>query len=133
MFTAILGLTGCQSFIKDIFEVAATPKELSAMSSIEVCKNLGYSQWRNQPQAYLDAKAEAEKRILAKSVKAEDCAVFSKMAIRRKSKAAASLSNTMNGTERNNKGCYWVCNNGEWTPIQNGICIMPIEPISLCM
>jgi hypothetical protein len=28
--------------------------------------------------------------------------------------------------------CYWVCSGGQWVPIKNGICIMPIKPISLC-
>jgi hypothetical protein len=28
--------------------------------------------------------------------------------------------------------CYWVCNDGQWVPIKNGVCIMPIEPITLC-
>jgi hypothetical protein len=28
--------------------------------------------------------------------------------------------------------CYWVCNGGEWTPIKNGVCIMPIKPVGLC-
>jgi len=28
--------------------------------------------------------------------------------------------------------CYWVCSGGQWIPIKNGICIMPIKPIALC-
>lgn len=28
--------------------------------------------------------------------------------------------------------CYWVCSNGQWVPIKNGVCIMPIKPVTLC-
>lgn len=28
--------------------------------------------------------------------------------------------------------CYWVCSNGQWVPIKQGVCIMPIKPVSLC-
>lgn len=63
-FTGIL-LAGCNGnlLVKDVLEIAATPEELANMSAIDVCKHLGYSQWRNQPNAYLDAKKEAVKRI----------------------------------------------------------------------
>ncbi len=38
-----------------------------------------------------------------------------------------SFSTTVSAGE-----CYWVCNNGEWVPIKNGVCIMPIKPVRLC-
>lgn len=84
-------ISGCQSVIKDIFEIAATPEELSQMSAIDVCSHLGYSQWRNQPQAYLDAKAEAVKRISKGEVNTEDCIQFSKMAMRKKDAAREQM------------------------------------------
>ena len=28
--------------------------------------------------------------------------------------------------------CYWVCNDGEWIPVKNGVCIMPPKPVKLC-
>ena len=139
ILTAVISLAGCQSILKDAIGVAATPDELSAMSSIDVCKHLGYSQWRNQPQAYLDAKVESEKRILAKSVKTEDCDVFAEMAIRRKRNAAEnamrrkSSARAKSVSQIDTKGCYWVCNNGKWMAVKNGVCIMPLEPVKLCM
>jgi hypothetical protein len=30
------------------------------------------------------------------------------------------------------RGCYWVCSKGEWIAIENGVCMMPLKPISLC-
>jgi len=86
-------LAGCQSVMKDIFEIAATPQELEKMSAIDVCKHFGYSQWRNQPQAYIDAKNEVVKRVAANEVSVEDCAVFSKMAMQEKANAAAMMNN----------------------------------------
>lgn len=90
VFSSLI-FVGCESFVKDVFEIAATPEELTKMSAIDVCKNLGYSQWRNQPQAYLDAKNEAIKRIQAGEVSTEDCVVFAKMAIRSKQRASTQL------------------------------------------
>lgn len=28
--------------------------------------------------------------------------------------------------------CYWVCSNGQWVPIKQGVCIMPLKPVRLC-
>ncbi len=92
---ALVFFTGCTSIAKDIFEIAATPEELASMSQIDVCKHLGYSQWRNQPRAYLDAKSEAVKRIKLGQVSSEDCVVFAKMAIRNKEKSSAQLDRMM--------------------------------------
>lgn len=79
-------LTGCAT-VKDVFGVPATPEELTAMSAIEVCSAVGKSQLQNQPQAYLDAKSEARKRIALGQVDPHDCSQFAQMAIRRKEAA----------------------------------------------
>lgn len=106
----VLLLSGCNgnAIVKDIFEIAATPEELSNMSAIDVCKNMGYSQWRNQPEAYLDAKNEAVKRIQAGEVGTEDCVVFAQMAVRGKQKSAAQLDRQMQDLDRmmNNNSAY---------------------------
>lgn len=102
IFTAILSLTGCKALMKDILEIAATPAELEVMPSSEVCKHLGYAQWRSQPQAYIDAKNEAKKRIEAGEVSSEDCIVFSKMAIQSKERSAAQLDQQMQDMNREN-------------------------------
>lgn len=96
----VLLLSGCQSVVKDVFEIAATPEELAAMSSIDVCKHLGYSLWRNQSQAYLDAKKEAVKRIQANEVSSDDCAVFAQMAIRSKQSSSEQLQKQMQELNR---------------------------------
>lgn len=93
-------LSGCQSVVKDVFEIAATPEELAAMPAIDVCKHLGYSQWRNQPEAYLDAKKEAVKRIQAKEVSADDCVVFAQMAVRSKQRSSEQLQRQMQDLDR---------------------------------
>ena len=28
--------------------------------------------------------------------------------------------------------CFWICSNRQWIPIKQGVCIMPIKPITLC-
>ena len=28
--------------------------------------------------------------------------------------------------------CYWVCSEGRLVPIKQGICIMPIKPLTIC-
>lgn len=99
VFTVLL-LSGCQSVVKDVFEIAATPEELVAMSAVDVCKHLGYSQWRNQPEAYLNAKKEAMKRIQAGGVSAEDCVVFAQMAVRSKQRSSEQLQRQMQDLDR---------------------------------
>ena len=97
---AVLLVSGCNSMVKDVFEIAATPEELAAMSASDVCKHLGYSQWRNQPEAYLDAKKEAVKRIQAREVSTEDCVVFAQMAVRSKQRSSEQLQRQMQDLDR---------------------------------
>jgi nitrous oxide reductase accessory protein NosL len=87
---AVLSL-GCQSTLNNIFEIAATPEELASMTAIDVCKHYGYAQWRNQPQAYLDAKKEASKRIESGQVDSDDCMQFARMAVREKEAAKEQM------------------------------------------
>ena len=111
---------------------AVTPEKLATMTSIEVCEQMGYAQWESEPQAYLYAKAEAKKRIRAGSVGADDCEVFSQMAIRSRERAAAKTTVNINSQSVITKGCYWMCKNGEWVAVKNGICNMPIKPVTIC-
>lgn len=92
--------SGCESIVKDVFEIAATPEELASMSAIDTCKHLGFSQWRNQPEAYLDAKNEAVKRIQAGEVSTEDCVVFAQMAMRSKQNSSEQLKQQMHDLSR---------------------------------
>ena len=111
---------------------SVTPEKLASMSSIEVCKQMGYAQWDSEPLAYLHAKAEAKKRIKSGSVEAEDCEVFSQMAIRSREKAAVKTLTINNNQSVKTEGCFWMCINGEWAAVKNGVCNMPNKPVTVC-
>ena len=65
------------------------------MSAIEVCQEFGKSQWRNKPEAYLQAKAEANKRIASGQIQSSDCVQIAEMAIRQKNEARAAMNSAM--------------------------------------
>ena len=46
--------------------------------------------------------------------------------------AATAFLFTFMASEADAGNCYWVCSEGKWVPIKQGICIMPIKPVGLC-
>ena len=116
---SILAASGCATrpaVVRDLFELSANPLELSQMDAGEVCKEVGFETHRGRTRGYLAAKAEAEKRIRAYEVSAEDCVVFSQMGVRQEQRQAASVEAGLQRTQPTQTTCNpnglggFVCN-----------------------
>lgn len=112
-------ISGCATrpaVVRDLFELSANPLELSQMDAGEVCKEVGFETHRGRTRGYLAAKAEAEKRIRAYEVSAEDCVVFAQMGVRQEQRQAASVEAGLQRTQPTQTTCNpnglggFVCN-----------------------
>lgn len=90
-----LYLSGCATrpaVVRDLFGLSSNALELAQMDAGDVCKEVGFEMYRGRTKSYIAAKDEADRRINAYEVSADNCAVFAQMGMRQKAAQMESIN-----------------------------------------